>query len=174
MLLLLLCCNWCPLAHACSCVWERPAQDMALFPKATSYSSQQIQYTPVQTQQILARYGAALSTDDDGILYYHVMSGARIVGSVLCLKARGQYGMVNVAVAISGKYTILRVIVQRHREPVDLTNRAFLRQFDGKSAKDRLTVNEDITPIKGYVKSSQTVVQLVKKVMVICAVINHR
>ena len=43
--------------------------------------------------------------------------------------------------------------MQRHREPTNLNKESFLKQFEGKTADDPITVGKDIDPIDGYDKS---------------------
>lgn len=155
-------------AFAALCVWLNPDRDIKnFFPGADSYTTDLRKYTPAQQQVIEKRIGAKLDPDENEFKFFRVRKRGKLVGTVLTHQARGRYGAVQTVAGIGPDQKIIGVYVQRHREPINLNDPAFLKQFRGKTADDPLTVGKDITPIKGAEVSCQAVAFSVKKIVVV-------
>ncbi len=159
-------------AFGALCVWVNPDRDIKnFFPGADSYTTDLRKYTPAQQQVIEKRIGGKLDPDENEFKFYRVKKRGQVVGTVLTHQARGRYGAVQTVAGIGPEQKVIGVYVQRHREPVNLNDAAFLRQFRGKSADSPLTVGKDITPVKGDTVSSQAVAFSVKKILVVFEVL---
>ena len=70
-------------------------------------------------------------------------------------------------VGLGNDEKVIGAYVQRHREPANLNKESFLKQFQGKTARDPITVGKDIEPLSEAVKSSEAVAFSVKKIVTI-------
>ncbi|MHB9023113.1 MAG: hypothetical protein ACYC7E_02925 [Armatimonadota bacterium] len=155
-------------AYAALCVWVNPDRDIKkFFPGANSYNTEIHKYSKEQEKAIEKRINAQLDPDENEFKFYRVKKSGKVVGTVLTHQARGKYGAVQVVVAIGNDKKTIGVYVQRHREPTNLNQESFLKQFKDKTSDDPITVGKDITSINGHDKSSQAVAYSVKKILVV-------
>lgn len=160
-------------AFGALCVWVNPDRDLKnFFPGAKSYTTDILKYNKAQGKEIEKRLGGKLDPDENEFKFYRVKKDNKLVGTVLTHQARGKYGAVQTVAGIGNDGKIIGVYVQRHREPTNLNKESFLKQFEGKTVDDPITVGKDIDPIKGYDKSSQAVAFSVKKILVVFDVLN--
>jgi len=160
-------------AFGALCVWVNPDRDLKnFFPGAKSYTTEIKKYNKEQEKVIEKRIDAQLDPDENEFKFYRVKKDNKVVGTVLTHQARGKYGAVQVVVGIGNDDKIIGVYVQRHREPTNLNKESFLKQFEGKTVEDPITVGKDIKPINGYNKSSEAVAFSVKKILVVHDVLN--
>jgi transcriptional regulator of nitric oxide reductase len=154
-------------AYASLCVWVNPDRDIRnFFPGAGSYSTEMKRYTKEQEAVIVKRLGSPLDPDESEFKFYRVKKQDQVVGTVLTHQARGRYGAVQTVVAIDNDGRIIGVYVQRHREPVNLNQEPFLKQFKGKTAHDPFAVGQDIQSIRGSEQSCRAVAFSVKKIII--------
>jgi len=155
-------------AFAALCVWINPDRDIKnFFPGANSYSTETKKYTKEQKERIEKRINAKLDPDENEFKFYRVKKDKKVVGTVLTHQTRGRYGAVQVVVGINNDTQIVGVYVQRHREPTNLNDKSFLKQFVGKTADSPIKTGEDIKPISGHEQSCQAVAFSVRKIMVV-------
>lgn len=160
-------------AFGALCVWVNPDRDMKnFFPGAKSYTTEIKKYNKEEKKVIEKRIGAQLDPDENEFKFYRVKKDNTVVGTVLTHQARGKYGAVQTVAGIDNSGKIIGVYVQRHREPTNLNNKDFLKQFVATTVEDPITVGKDIKPIKGYDQSSQAVAFSVKKILIVYDVLN--
>jgi Na+-translocating ferredoxin:NAD+ oxidoreductase RnfG subunit len=162
-------------ARASLCVWVNPDRDIRnFFPGASNYSTEVRKYTKEQEDAIVKRLGASLDPDESEFKFYRIKKQGQVVGMVLTHQARGKYGAVQTVVALDNDNKIIGVYIQRHREPANLNQESFLRQFKGKTAADPITVGKDIQAISGNEQSSEAVAFSVKKIVIASDVLGSR
>lgn len=155
------------IAYASLCVWVNPDRDIKnFFPGAGSYSTELRKYNKEQEAVIVKRLGVPLDPDESEFKFYRVKKQSQVVGTVLTHQARGKYGAIQTVVAIANDGKIIGIYVQRHREPINLNQESFLKQFKGKTANDPITVGQDIRAISGNEQSCQAVAFSVKKIII--------
>lgn len=157
-------------AEAALCVWRKPDQDIkAFFPGADTYRTD-FRTLGSKRAAIEKRLGVKLDPDETEFKFYRVLDGGKQVGTILTHLGKGQYGAIEVVVALDNAGKVKGVQIQRDRERARaaLRGAAFLNQFAGKTVRDALAVGKDIKPAaKGAEKSSQTVAFSVKKLLVL-------
>ncbi len=162
-------------AHAALCVWLNPERDIAAFFRgADGYTTETRRHTREQRRLIERRLGGPLDPDEVEFNFYRVRERGRMVGTVLTHQARGRYGAVQVVVALNKEGAVRGVRVQRDREPVNLNEAGFLKQFEGKTARDPVQMGKDIKPIAGHERSSDAVISSVRKLLVVHDVLEGR
>jgi len=157
------------------CVWRFPDRDIKEIYDADSYET--IFYDVSEKDQAIIEeiLGYPLDVDETQFKFFTVFNGSDTVGTVATHLGKGQYGAIEVVVAMfydndPNKIKIKEVRIQRDREKdrVNLRGDAFLGQFKGKGIDDPLTVPDDITPASEHSeKSSKAIAFAVRKLVVV-------
>jgi hypothetical protein len=158
------------------CVWRQPDADISAIFGSGSYKTVFADITDAQKQKIEKRLGFALDADETQFKYFPVFKGAKRAGTVVTHVGKGQFGAIEVVVAVvkgdSGP-VIKDVRIQRDREKAKaaLRSKEFLGQFKGMSADDDFQVTSDgpgLRPaVKGAEKASQAVATAARKLLIV-------
>ncbi len=169
---------------AALCVWRQPDSDIAgMFGSGGSYRTVFADISAAQRARIEKRLGFALDPDETQFKFFPVYRGGKQVGTVMTHAGKGQFGAIEVVVAVvpteSGT-AVREVRIQRDREKAKaaLRSQEFLGQFRGMRVNDefRLMNDEgrgtnDRTGLKaaapGAEKASQAVANAVRKLLVV-------
>ncbi len=157
-------------ASAALCVWRKPDQDIkTFFPGADTYRTD-LKSVGSRRAAIEKRLGARLDPDETEFKLYRVLDGGRQVGTIMTHLAKGQYGAIEVVVAVDNQGVVKGVGIQRDRERARkaLRSEAFLGQFRGKKVSDSFEVGKTIQPAaKDAEVASRAVAFSVKKLLII-------
>ena len=160
-------------ADAALCVWRQPDSDIAgIFGKG-SYKTVFEDITPAQRQRIEKRLGFALDADETQFKFFPVFQGRRQVGTVMTHAGKGQFGAIEVVVAVvptDSGVAVREVRVQRDREKAKAALRGarFLNQFKGMTAGSDFTLGRRVkTAASGAEKASQSIASAVRKMLVV-------
>lgn len=160
-------------AAASLCVWRQPDADISGVFGSGSYKTVFADITDAQKQKIEKRLGFPLDADETQFKYFPVFKGKERVGTVMTHAGKGQFGAIEVVVAVvagdSGP-VIEEVRIQRDREKAKaaLRSKDFLGQFKGKGLTDTFIVGEDIeTAVEGAEKASQAVATAARKLLIV-------
>lgn len=160
-------------AAASLCVWRQPDADISGIFGSGSYKTVFADITDAQKQKIEERLGFALDADETQFKYFPVFKGKQRVGTVMTHAGKGQFGAIEVVVAVvegdSGP-VIKEVRIQRDREKAKaaLRGKEFLGQFKDKGLTDTFMVGEDIeTAVDGAEKASQAVATAARKLLIV-------
>ncbi|MGD9497670.1 MAG: hypothetical protein AB7Y46_15320 [Armatimonadota bacterium] len=159
-------------ALAALCVWRNPDADIREFFGGGTYRTVVVNVGG-QKAAIEAAIGTPLDPDETQLKFWPVMQNGRRVGTVASHLGKGDYGAIEVIVALvdppDGPVKVKAVKIQRDRERYreQLRGATFLNQFAGKQAASALTVGQDIQPAHPNALAASRVVALsVKKVLV--------
>ena len=160
-------------AAASLCVWRQPDADISGIFGSGSYKTIFADITDAQKQKIEKQLGFPLDADETQFKYFPVFKGKQRVGTVMTHAGKGQFGAIEVVVAVvagdSGPI-IKEVRVQRDREKAKaaLRGKEFLGQFNGKGLTDTFKVGEDLkTAVKGAEKASQAIATAARKLLIV-------
>jgi hypothetical protein len=159
------------------CVWRQPDSDIAgIFGSGGSYKTVFVDISEAQRARIEKRLGFALDPDETQFKFFPVYRKAKQVGTVMTHAGKGQFGAIEIVVAVvrtdSGT-AVREVRIQRDREKAKaaLRGKAFLGQFKGMRASDEFLVTNDGQGLKpaapGAEKASQSVARAVMKLLVV-------
>lgn len=161
-------------SSASLCVWRSPDEDIAsIFATAGSYKTVFEDISDTRRQRIEDRLGFALDPDETQFKFFPVFSGEEQIGTVMTHAGKGQFGVIEVVVAVvdTGTGAIVKEVrIQRDREKAKQVLRSdkFLGQFAGMTAEDDFTLGESIKPAaENAVKSSQAVADAVRKLLIV-------
>ncbi|MEO0108700.1 MAG: hypothetical protein ABIK62_05970, partial [candidate division WOR-3 bacterium] len=137
-------------AAASLCVWRQPDEDIAAIYNADSYKTVFEDVTDAQRARIEARLGYPLDPDETQFKFFPVFKGEVQVGTVMTHAGKGQFGVIEVVVAVDDTGTgalVREVRIQRDREKAKAALRGaqFLGQFRGLTAHDGFESGADLT-----------------------------
>jgi hypothetical protein len=160
-------------ATASLCVWRQPDTDISGIFGSGSYKTVFADITDAQRQKIEKRLGFALDADETQFKYFPVFKGKQRVGTVMTHAGKGQFGAIEVVVAViegdSGP-VIKEVRIQRDREKAKaaLRGKEFLGQLKGKGLNDKFKIGDDLkTAAPGADKASQAVATAARKLLIV-------
>lgn len=159
-------------ALASLCVWRNPESDIREIFGGGTYRTVTVRVGSHRAA-IERAIGTSLDPDETQFTFWPVMQNGRRVGTVASHLGKGDYGAIEVVVAIvdppDAPPKVRAVKIQRDRERYrqQLRSANFLDQFKGKQAGSLLTVGVDIQPAHpNAVRASQVVALSVKKLLV--------
>jgi len=163
-------------AVASLCVWRQPDTDISGIFGSGSYKTVFADIADSLKLKIEKRLGFALDADETQFKYFPVYKGKKRVGTVMTHAGKGQFGAIEVVVAVvegdSGP-AIKEVRIQRDREKAKaaLRSKEFLGQFKGMTVNDEFLVANDETGLrsaaKGAEKASQAVATAARKLLIV-------
>jgi hypothetical protein len=160
-------------AAASLCVWRQPDSDISGIFGSGSYKTVFADINDAQRQKIEKRLGFALDADETQFKYFPVFKGTKWVGTVMTHAGKGQFGAIEVVVAVvegdSGP-VIKTVRIQRDREKAKaaLRGKEFLGQFKGRGLTDAFKLGDDLkTAAPGADKASQAVATAARKLLIV-------
>ena len=159
-------------ALASLCVWRNPDADIQEFFGGGTYRSLSVNVGSHKSA-IEAAIGTSLDSDETQFKFWPVIQNGQRVGTVASHLGKGDYGAIEVVVAIvdppaeSPKIKAVKIQRDRERYRSALRSPTFLDQFKGKQAESTLRVGDDIKPAhQGALRASQVVALSVKKLLV--------
>lgn len=163
---------WVQSAWADVCVWRDPERTMVrLFPQAQDYRTRTYKLDASHISRIEALIGEPLdATEKHEFSIYVITAEQRVLGWVLALAGRGEYGTIETVIGLEPDHRIRGVYLQRIRERARnaLQSDAFLGQFKGKGIKDSL----NITPVAEAPAASAEIARVVKRMLAFDAALN--
>ncbi len=118
------------------CPWRQPEADMrAFFPDATGYRTETLILTS-HLRELNKLLGRRPTPDENPLYVHRVLSHSRQIGSVLVRRVKGEYGAIEIVLAV--KHNVVAGLrIQRLREPARiaqaLNSSAWLHSFVGKT-----------------------------------------
>lgn len=146
------------------------------WPAAQSFTSKQISLTPSQISK-LTNEGVTIRSDDRSPTFYFAQEKtpladkAKTIGIILFVDEYGANGLMEISVAMGSDGRTKKVNIWEHSENVQVSKEDFLKQFEGKTAKDSYLVDKDYKPISGAEKASEAVAHAVEKSLKITNII---
>lgn len=163
-------------ASASLCVWRQPDSDIAaIFGKGGSYKTVFLDISDAQRKRIEKRLGFALDADETQFKFFPVYKGKAQVGTVMTHAGKGQFGAIEVVLAVvptDSGVAVKEVRIQRDREKAKAALRSdkFLGQFKGMRANDEFLMTNGESGLrpaaKGAEKASQAIANAVRKLLV--------
>jgi len=158
-------------AVASLCVWRQPDADISSIFGSGSYKTVFVDISDAQQQRIEKRLGFALDADETQFKFFPVYKGKKQVGTVMTHAGKGQFGAIEVVVAVveSDSGVVVREVrIQRDREKAKaaLRSQEFLGQFKGLQTSALSDASKLRPASKGAEKASQAVANAVRKLLV--------
>jgi hypothetical protein len=161
------------------CPWRDPEGDMrAFFPGATG-TREETRILSHLRVALVHDLGRLLTADEMLLRPFRVLRSGERLGTVLVRRVKGEYGAIELVLAVGpdGKARGLRL--QRHREPeaiaAALTAPRWLEAFRGKSADSPLRAGEDLPRVtKDAERSAAAVSEGVRSLLIVLRAAEQR
>lgn len=159
-------------ASASLCVWRQPDSDIAGIFGNGSYKTVFLDIGPAAKQRVEKRLGFALDPDETQFKFFPVYQGKKQVGTVMTHAGKGQFGAIEVVVAVvptDSGVAVKEVRIQRDREKAKAALRSskFLGQFKGMTAQSEFELGGRVkTAAPGAERASAAVARAVRKLLV--------
>jgi hypothetical protein len=140
------------------CPWRDPVSDLKqFFPEATRHAVE-TRILSGQRLELAERLGRMPTGDENALHVWRVYAGVSLVGSVLTRRVKGEYGVIELVLAVEANGSVRGVRLQRLREPENiaqvLQNPNWLRSFKGRRADSLWKLGEDIPGVPAEVCAS--------------------
>ncbi len=103
-------------------------------------------------------------------IFYLAEKDASLIGVALILDEPGAWGPIRFMIRISPTFKVENVLVMKYLEirGRPISSKDFLSQFIGKTLNDPLKLGRDIDGVSGATISSEGVIFVVKKALILC------
>jgi Na+-translocating ferredoxin:NAD+ oxidoreductase RnfG subunit len=148
------------------------AQRLA-FPAATQFQPANVVYTPQQIAAIEKQSGQPVRTKGEQV--WRALDSDKFLGFFIVDYVIGKHLVIDYAVALEPDGKVRRVEILEYRESYgfEVANADWLKQFEGKTSRDPLGVDQDIRNISGATLSSHHITEGIKRVLAFYDVCLH-
>jgi hypothetical protein len=130
------------------CPWREPERDMRRFFPGSTGTHEELRILSHLRLAFLHDLGRPLAAEELLLRPYRVLRGSERVGTVLVRRVKGEYGAIELVLAVAPDGHVRGLRLQRQREPeavaAALTSPGWLGAFQGKSADSPLRLGEDL------------------------------
>ncbi len=155
------------------CPWRAPQTDLkALFPNATRFEPQTLILSGLRLS--LAQRLEPGAPLENALRVFRIFDGEEPLGTVLTQRVKGQYGAIELVLALDSHNAVRALQFQRLREP-DAVARAieepsWRRCFEGKTAESRWELGREIPDVRPEARiSARAVVEGVHRTLITLA-----
>jgi hypothetical protein len=144
------------------CPWREPARDLrAYFHGATGTREETLILSHLRVA-LIDELGRPLTAEEMVLRPQRVLRGEKVIGTVLVRRVKGEYGAIELVLAVDPAGSVRGLRVQRHREPepvaAALIAPGWLASFQGKTADSQLQPGEDLPRVSSETRTSLTAV----------------
>ena len=152
-----------PAAHpfvesASLCPWREPERDLCQFFPGATGTREELRILSHLRVALLHDLGRLLTSEEMLLRPYRVVNGSRPLGSVLVRRVKGEFGAIELVLAVQPNGHVRGVRLQRQREPESvaavLTSSRWLGSFQEKTADSPLRVGKDLPAVSPEAKLS--------------------
>jgi hypothetical protein len=154
------------------CPWRKPDADMrAFFPEATGHQTD-VRILSGARLELARRLGRMPAPEEHSLYVHRIYHVQRPLGAVVTRRVKGEYGAIEIVLAVGTDGTVRGVRYQRLREPEPvadaLRSPRWLAAFEGKEAADNWRLGEDIPDVPPAARvSARAVVDGVRSLLIV-------
>ncbi len=139
----------------------------SIFGASGTFKKITLQLNQEQKNYLEKKLGHAIKREN--FTFYLAKKNSQIKGyaTVVSEFGRDGYNKLLVVITPTGKIDVVKVLESRDSKGKEITQKRFLRQFEGKSNQNNLDINQDIATITGATISAKAAIKAVKKALVI-------
>lgn len=140
------------------CPWRQPDEDLKqFFPQATRYQVETRILSGLRPQ-LTQELGRTPTGGENALQVNRVFVEQTPVGVILTRRVKGNYGAVELVVAVGSDGQVRGLRVQREREPEEIAkvieSPTWLASFAGKSVKSRWRLGDDVPAVSPEARAS--------------------
>jgi Na+-translocating ferredoxin:NAD+ oxidoreductase RnfG subunit len=143
----------------------------AIFPDATDFKELKVVLSDDQKTKIEKRSNT--NVRERALRIFEAFSGRREIGKIYVDDVYGKHEFITYAVGVTTKGSVRSVEIMTYRETRgdEIRRPEWRKQFEGKTAKDALKLDQDVMNISGATLSSKHVTEGVRKILATDAVL---
>lgn len=167
-----------PPSLALLCPWREPDNDLKLFfPDATRYELE-TRLLSGRRLELAERLGRIPTGDENALRVHPVYRGQTPLGVVLTRRVKGEFGAIELVLAVGTNQQVCGLRLQRLREPAAssaaLQDSQWLRSFVGKRADSSWQPEREIPDMPAEARvSAEAIVDGVRSVLILLATANQ-
>ena len=156
------------------CPWREPEHDLKLFfPKATRYELKTCILSG-QRLELAERLGRTPTGDENALHIYPVYHDHTPLGAVLTRRVKGEFGAIELVLAVNTNQQVCGLRLQRLREPAPvaaaLQDSKWLSSFVGKRADDSWPTEVELSGMPAEARvSAEAIVDGVRSLLILLA-----
>jgi hypothetical protein len=161
-----------PVAGASLCPWRQPEADMStFFPHATSHRTESIALSH-HLAELRKRLGRWPGPAENPLQIHRIYAGRQLLGSVLARRVKGEYGAIEIVLAVNTQGRVRDLKMQRLREPTPiagvLRSPQWLHAFEGKTVESDWRLGHSIPDVPAAARpSAEAVVSGVRSLLIL-------
>src|SRR5215510_1771454 len=154
------------------CPWREPESDLAaFFPGATGYQTEN-RILSAKRLELARRLGRMPTAEENLLRAYCVYRGEERLGYILTRRAKGQFGAIEIVLAVAENGQVQGMRLQRQREPevtsAALQSPAWLSAFTHQTARSDWRLGQAIPDVPPEARiSAQAVVENVRSLLIL-------
>ncbi|HEX5220083.1 MAG TPA: hypothetical protein VFZ59_10995 [Verrucomicrobiae bacterium] len=168
-----------PPTAAPMCPWREPERDLKLFfPEATHHKIE-TRILSGKRLELAERLGRPPSGDENALYVYPVYREQTQLGVVLAHRVKGEFGAIELVLAVATNQQVSGLRLQRLREPENVTaalqNPQWLGSFVGKRAESSWQPEHDISDLPPEARvSGAAVTEGVRSLLILLAMADQK
>jgi hypothetical protein len=140
------------------CPWREPESDLKqFFPGATRYKVETRILSGLRVE-LAERLGRTPTGEENALHVYRIYQDQLVLGTVLVRRVKGDYGAIELVLAVDPEERVRGLRLQRLREPdsiaAALQNPDWLRSFEGRNAGSSWKIGGDISEVPAAARAS--------------------
>jgi hypothetical protein len=144
------------------CPWREPERDLQRFFPGATGSHEELRILSHLRVALIHDLGRPLTAEELLLRPYRVLRGSERLGTVLVRRVKGEFGAIELVLAVTPDGRVRGLRLQRQREPTSiaaaLTAPGWLGAFEGKTADSPLQPGEDLPRVSDTTRTSAVAV----------------
>jgi hypothetical protein len=156
------------------CPWREPESDLKqFFPGATRYETETRILSGLRVE-LAGRLGRVPTGEENALHVYRIFQDKLALGTVLTRRVKGDYGAIELVLAVDPEGRVRGLRLQRLREPEPISgalqNPDWLRSFEGRNADSSWKMGGDISEVSAAAHASaEAIVEGTRSLLILLA-----
>lgn len=154
------------------CPWRQPEADLRVFfPDATGHQTD-VRILSGARLELTRRLGRPPAPDEHSLYLHRVYHQQQLRGTVVTRRVKGEYGAIEIVLAVGADGRVRGLRLQRLREPEpiasELRSTQWRRAFEGKTARSEWRLGHDIPGVPSAARvSALAIVEGVRSLLIL-------
>jgi len=156
------------------CPWREPDDDLKQFFPGTTRYERETRILSGRRVELAEQLGRIPTGDENALHVYCIYHEQTPLGVVLTRRVKGEYGAIELVLAVNADGAVRGLRLQRLREPAPiaavLQNPDWLHSFEGRRADDSWKLGQDVPEVAADARSSaEAIVEGARSLLILLA-----
>jgi hypothetical protein len=156
------------------CPWREPENDLKQFFPGATRCERETRILSGRRVELAEQLGRIPTGDENALHVYCIYREQTPLGVVLTRRVKGEYGAIELVLAVNADGTVRGLRLQRLREPAPiaaaLQNPDWLHSFAGRRAADSWKLGQDVPEVAAAARSSaEAIVEGARSLLILLA-----